>query len=92
MSKQEKDQGTIQVVIERMKKQRIPRALRLKKKVDGGELLDDFDIQFLEEVQRDARSVLPLLQHHPQYLALTSKALDLYKAITTKELENQHKT
>ena len=48
MSKQsDSDAGTIQAVLERLEKFRLPRALAIEVRVDAGELLNDSDIQFL---------------------------------------------
>ena len=43
------DEGVLTVIVERMQEQRYPRALELKEKVDRGETLEDFDIDFLEK-------------------------------------------
>ena len=45
MADTSKDAGVIQVLAERLETQRLPRALSLKDKVDGGETLDEFDIE-----------------------------------------------
>ena len=83
------DQGLLSVLVERLEKQRLPRALALKEKLDQGETLNDFDIAFLEEVFTDARNLKPLLQQHPEYEGLASKMMGLYREITAKALENQ---
>jgi len=60
------DEGLIQVLAERLERRRLPRALSLKEKVDRGETLNEFDIEFLEEVFKDAQSVHTLLERHPE--------------------------
>ncbi|MGW8310378.1 MAG: hypothetical protein ACWGNB_04880 [Thiogranum sp.] len=83
------DDGVIAVLVERLEKQRLPRALSLKDKVDSGELLDDFDLQFLEQVFADAGSLKPLLDRHPEYQELASRMVHLYKEITDRAMENE---
>lgn len=89
MNDTSKDAGVIAVLMERLEKQRLPRALDLKEKVDAGEVLADLDITFLEEVFADASKVGPLVDRHPEYHELATRLISLYKDITAKALENQ---
>jgi hypothetical protein len=89
MTESSKDTGMIQVLAERFEKQRLPRALSIKEKVDAGEVLDEFDIEFLEQVFEDANTIKPLLDRHPEWQPLAAKMVTLYKEITEKGLENQ---
>ena len=81
------DAGLIEVILERLEKQRLPRLLEIKKKVDGGHLLDDFDVDFLEMSMEDARSFIPVIDRHPEYQSLAVKVMDLYKTISEMALE-----
>jgi hypothetical protein len=83
------DAALIQVLAERLETQRLPRALSLKDKVDQGETLAEFDIQFLEEVFHDAQRLRPLLDRHPEWQSLAAQLTHLYKEITEKALENE---
>lgn len=83
----DKDTGTIVVLMERLEKQRLPRILSLKEKVDGGTPLDEQDLDFLEKVMSDARKVIPLIERHPEYQTLSTKIVGLYKDITEKALQ-----
>ena len=83
----DKDTGTITVLMERLEKQRLPRILSLKEKVDGGTPLDEMDLEFLEKVMSDARKVMPLVERHPEYQALSVNVVELYKEITDKALQ-----
>jgi hypothetical protein len=89
MTEQSEDAGVIDVLMQRLEKLRLPRALALKEKVDRGERLIDEDIAFLERVFADASRVKPLLDKHPGYESLAVKVIQLYKSITEKALENE---
>ena len=83
------DEGVLTTLVERMQEQRFPRAIELKAKVDAGETLEDFDIDFLERVFEDCSSLKSLLDRHPQYQELAARMMNLYHAITTKALANE---
>lgn len=85
------DAGVAQALLERMSNQRLPRALELKEKVDAGEALGEYDLQFLEEVFKDAQSIQPMVERHPEYQQLVSRAIHLYKEILDKAMENEKK-
>lgn len=85
------DAGVIQAVLDRFNNQRLPRALELKQKVDRGEVLNDLDIHFLEEVFAGFAEGRSLLERHPEYEPLIAQVISLYKEITEKALENQEK-
>ena len=86
-----KEAGTIQVLLQRLNDLRLPRALDLKKKVDRGEKLDSYDIEFLEMVLADATQAQGLIEKHPELKSLVGKVFGLYSEITTKGLENEQK-
>jgi hypothetical protein len=87
-----KDTGVIAALVVRFESQRLPRLLELKKKVDGGKSLDDADIRFLEEVQHDSSSVMHLIEQHPEYQDLFSRAAQLYAEIVETALKNEQGT
>lgn len=89
MTDSSKDAGIIQVLAERMEKQRLPRALALKDLVDRGERLGEADIEFLEEVFRDATRMRSLLDAHPEWHDLVGRLMQLYKQVTEKALANE---
>ena len=89
MSMNQQDEGLIEVVLERFNTQRLPRALALKEKVDRGERLDDFDLNFLQEVFADAQKIHSFLDRHPEYQDLAAMSISLYKEISDKALENE---
>jgi hypothetical protein len=92
MSGSSRDEGVIQVLLELLETQHLPRAMDLKKKVDAGERLDDLDMHFLESVLADVRTVGPMVKRHPQYEKLAVSVLRLYKEIMDKATENEKRT
>lgn len=89
MTDSSKDAGVIQVVVERLEKWRLPRVLAMKEKVDRGEVLDQFDIEFLEEVMEDANNLMPMIDRHPEWQDLAARMMHLYKQITERALKNE---
>lgn len=92
MSEASQDAGLVMVILERLEKQRLPRALQLKEKVDRGERLEDFELRLLEEMLGDANQVRPLVERNPEYQDLAARVLHLYREITHKALENEQGT
>jgi hypothetical protein len=89
MDKSSKDAGTIQVLLSRLNEQRLPHAMSLKEKVDRGEQLDDYDIQFLKDVFADAQGAIGLADRNPEFQPLVARLMKLYSEITSKAVENQ---
>jgi hypothetical protein len=91
MDQKEKDKGLIMVLLERFNKQRLPRALTLKKKVDSGELLDDYDHKYIKELQKDSSEVMLIIERNPEYKDLAVKITSLWNEIIEKDTENRKK-
>lgn len=83
------DLGVISALMERFENYRLPRAMRLHEEVMAGKKLTEYDMMFLEEILTSANELTPLLDRHPEYQELATKALSLYKEITEKALENE---
>jgi len=89
MTEMHEGEGIVLALLERMEKQRLPRALDIKERVDRGELLNDSDIEFLEHVFADASKARPVIDKHPEWHELVTRLLSLYTEITDRALENE---
>lgn len=85
------DDGTIQVLLDRLTNYRLPRALDLKKRVDAGGLLEDADIDFLKRVFEDAANARALVERHPELQNLANQLTSLYSDIMAAALKNEQK-
>jgi phage-related protein len=89
MNETSHDTGILAVLMQRLEKERLPRALDLKEKVDRGERLNEWDTEYLERIITDAQDALDLIDHHPEYQALYARVADLYEEIAHKALANE---
>lgn len=92
MHSNEQDTGVLLALLRRLENERMSRLLDIKKRIDRGEKLQDYDIRFLEDVFADAERIKPILDRHPEYHELAGRVVNLYHEITTKALENETKT
>ena len=89
MTENSHDTGVLTALVERLEKRRIPRALDIKEKVDRGELLDEWDAEYMEKIIADAQDALKLVDDNPQYQELYARVADIYEDITRKAPENE---
>ena len=89
MNESEEEAGIIQVLAMRLETHRLPRALALKEKVDGGERLNDMDIAFLDEVFSDTARIKPMIDRHPEWQKVFIQMVQLYEGILSKAKENE---
>ena len=86
---QDKDLGVIQVLLDRLNKDRMPNALKLKDKVDRGERLTEYETRFLKTAIDETREGEKLAAKHPEYKGLLDEMTGLYAEIVRKGLENE---
>jgi hypothetical protein len=84
-----KQTGVIAVLAKRMVEERLPKALALKERVDKGDVLNELDLNFLEQVVKDATAVKPLMRDDPRVLEVAGRMMELYREITEKALANE---
>ena len=89
MSEATEDIGVIIALVNRFTEQRLPKVIAIRERVELGERLSEYDIKFLDEILKDANRIMPLVDKHPEWEPLTTRAISLYKEITEKALENE---
>lgn len=85
----ESELGLIVTTLDRLRTQRLPRALDIKAKVDAGGTLDQFDIAFLDEIFNDASFARATVETHPEFQDIVARITHLYHDITEKALANE---
>lgn len=83
------DDAVLKTLLDRLLRFRLPRALELKKRVDGGECLTDADIDFLKRALEDARDGQKFVSRNPQFHALGAQIVQLYEAIVSQAIKNE---
>jgi len=89
MTESQREAGILEVIVQRLEEQRLPRLLDIKALVDRGERLSDLDINFLQEALQDANDVKAFVDAHPDWQDLAARMAHLYNEITTKALANE---
>ena len=89
MEESAEELGTIYALIERFEKQRLPRLLELKVRVDKGETFSQSDIEFMTQVTLDAQRGKRLIDRHPEWQEFCAEVIHLYEEIAEKALDNE---
>jgi hypothetical protein len=91
MNTPDKDLGIVSVLLKRFEEERLPGIMSIKKKVEGGETLDDGEIEFLRRFFEQARAngLWRLLERHPEYQDLAGSVFSTCRRIVEQDLENE---
>ncbi len=89
MTTHEDEVGVIYALIERFERQRLPRLLELKSRVDRGEVFNDSDLEFMAMVAHDAQQSKHLIDRHPEWHKFCAEVIHLYEEVAEKALENE---
>ncbi|WP_053981794.1 hypothetical protein [Marinagarivorans algicola] len=79
-----KEQGTVEVILLGFSQHQLPRMLDIQDKVNGGDVLDEYDIIFLEQTLAEIQSVAHFADTHPEFQTLVAEVAELYERITLK--------
>jgi hypothetical protein len=91
MSDPTDDTATIQALLDRLLKFRLPRTLDIKRRVDGGERLSESDMAFLKNALEDADDGQKYIVRNPELHALGAQIVQLFDEIVRKASENEKK-
>ncbi|MFV9615409.1 MAG: hypothetical protein ACNYZG_05595 [Gammaproteobacteria bacterium] len=89
MDKKTEDTGVILVLLESFEKQRLPRIIEIKLKLEYGDIINEFELEYLSEALHDVRMLFPYLDRHPEYQALVAKIIHFYKLVLDEALANE---
>jgi hypothetical protein len=81
--------GIMAMLVERFEGQHLGRLLELKSTVEGGGRLGEYDSSYLASVFFEAMQSKLLVDKHPEYHDLYTRAVRLYRDITERALENE---
>ena len=84
-----KDLGVLAVLATRMTEERLPKALALKERIDKGGVLNDMDLNFLEQIVKEAGELKPIVDRNPAARDIAAQMARLYRDITEKALANE---
>jgi hypothetical protein len=89
MAEVSKDLGVLAVLATRMTEERLPKALELQERINKGGLLNDLDLNFLEQIVKEAGELTPMMDRNPVARDIGARMLSLYREITEKALANE---
>ncbi|PAJ73035.1 hypothetical protein CJF42_17880 [Pseudoalteromonas sp. NBT06-2] len=82
------EESIFAVLLTRFDKQHLPILLRLKEKVDQGEILNDLELRHLEEIFNATYDILPKVDKRPKFHKIFAEAIHIGHQITEQALKN----
>ncbi len=89
MSNSLKDRGIYMAILLRFEKYTLPRTIEIKEKVEQGEKLEDYDIDFLKKVLSNIQRYKYLIDKNPEFYDIESRAIWMYTQIIDLALKNE---
>ncbi|MFL6578421.1 MAG: MGH1-like glycoside hydrolase domain-containing protein, partial [Povalibacter sp.] len=83
------DVRVIQVMVQRLNQQRLPRAMKLKERVERGELLTEDDTSFLKKVIVDDGQETRVVTKYPEFRQVLDTMAKLYGDILNQAVVNE---
>jgi len=84
-----KDLGVAIVLLNKLTEETLPKALEIKARLDLGERLDHWDIEFLQGLFKRGEEIKPFVDQHAEYQEIYAKVVHLYKELTDQALANE---
>ncbi|BCD99403.1 hypothetical protein [Marinagarivorans cellulosilyticus] len=84
-----KELGTVEAILIGFNKHQLPRLLEIQERVNHGEMLNEFELVFLEETLQEVQDTEYFADRHPEYQKLVAEVASLYECITHKARANQ---
>ena len=89
MTEKEETYGLMCTLLRRLRRQRLPRLLAIKTKLDHGYRVATEDIHYLQESFSEALRTQPLFDRHPEMSDISLRVIGLYREISLAALKNE---
>jgi hypothetical protein len=83
--------GVATVVLKQFADDTLPKVFAIKARLDQGDKLDHWDIEFLTDLLKRFEQVKHEIDQHPEYQEIYAQAVHLYKQITDQAVVNEQK-
>ena len=89
MTEHPEDEGTIEVLLSKIANRTLPQVLAIKKKLDLGEKLNDYDIDVLLDIYEKNRRNREIFHRHKEYVQFETELMALYAKVMEEGLHNE---